>query len=170
MPFYDMERLVAEAEIARLMYAHCEGVDLGRFEETARLYADGTWYASPGQPLDGRGRGGPVPARERPPLRWRPRHAPTWSPTSASTSPTTGRRPAGTPTWSSSRPSPDPPPRDHLPGHLRGTSSPGTRAAGASPSAASTPTARATCPATCAGPGPPSRRRAEDVGRAGSAP
>ncbi|MEV1292689.1 nuclear transport factor 2 family protein [Pseudonocardia sp. NPDC049635] len=50
---YDLQRLEAEDAITRLLFAYCEGIDSGNLDDTARLFADGTWYLDPDTPLRG---------------------------------------------------------------------------------------------------------------------
>ena len=40
MPAFDLERLAAEDEIARLIFAYCTGIDTGHLDDTAQLFAD----------------------------------------------------------------------------------------------------------------------------------
>ena len=53
MPAFDLERLAAEDEIARLISAYCTGIDTGHLDDTAQLFAEGTWYLTPDSPLSG---------------------------------------------------------------------------------------------------------------------
>jgi hypothetical protein len=49
----DLDRLAAEDEITRLLFAYCTGIDTGRLDDTAELFAKGTWYLNPDSPLSG---------------------------------------------------------------------------------------------------------------------
>lgn len=53
MATFDLERLSAENEITRLLFAYCTGIDTGRLDDTAQLFAEGTWYLNPDSPLTG---------------------------------------------------------------------------------------------------------------------
>jgi hypothetical protein len=54
MSNFDLERLAAEDEITRLLFAYCTGIDTGHLDDTAQLFAEGTWYLNPDSPLTGR--------------------------------------------------------------------------------------------------------------------
>ena len=53
MTKFDLRRLAAEDEITRLLFAYCTGIDTGRLDDTAQLFAKGTWYLNPDSPLSG---------------------------------------------------------------------------------------------------------------------
>jgi hypothetical protein len=50
---YDLGRLEAEDAITRLIYAYCTGIDTGHLDDTARLFANGTWFLNEDTPLSG---------------------------------------------------------------------------------------------------------------------
>lgn len=50
---YDLERVAAEDEITRLIFAYCTGIETGQFDETARLFSEGTWFLNEETPLSG---------------------------------------------------------------------------------------------------------------------
>ena len=50
---YDLERIEAEAAITRLIYAYCVGIDTGHLDDTARLFANGTWFLTEDSPISG---------------------------------------------------------------------------------------------------------------------
>lgn len=47
MSNFDLERLAAEDEITRLLFAYCTGIDTGHLDDTAQLFAEGTWCLNP---------------------------------------------------------------------------------------------------------------------------
>jgi hypothetical protein len=51
MPTFNLERLAAEDEITRLLFAYCTGIDTGHLDDTAELFERGTWYLTPDTPL-----------------------------------------------------------------------------------------------------------------------
>lgn len=53
MTEFDLGRLAAEDEINRLLFAYCTGIDTGRLDDTAKLFAKGTWFLNPDTPLSG---------------------------------------------------------------------------------------------------------------------
>jgi hypothetical protein len=53
MPALNLERLAAEDEITRLLFAYCTGIDTGHLDDTAELFERGTWYLTPDTPLSG---------------------------------------------------------------------------------------------------------------------
>lgn len=53
MPAFNLERLAAEDEITRLLFAYCTGIDTGHLYDTAQLFEQGTWYLTPDTPLSG---------------------------------------------------------------------------------------------------------------------
>ena len=48
-----LARIEDEAEITRILYEYCVGIDSGRFDDTARLFAHGTWFLDPDTPRTG---------------------------------------------------------------------------------------------------------------------
>jgi hypothetical protein len=48
-----LERLHDEDAITRLIFAYCTGIDSGRFDDTARLFTQGTWFLNPETPCAG---------------------------------------------------------------------------------------------------------------------
>jgi SnoaL-like protein len=50
---HDLDRHDATDAITRLIFAYCEGIDTGRFDDTARLFSDGTWYLNEDTPISG---------------------------------------------------------------------------------------------------------------------
>lgn len=59
MAEFDLGRLAAEDEITQLLFAYCTGIDTGRLDDTAKLFANGTWYLNPDSPLSGAERSRP---------------------------------------------------------------------------------------------------------------
>jgi hypothetical protein len=50
---FDLDRVAAEDEITRLLFAYCVGIDSGNLDDTARLFANGTWYLTADSPISG---------------------------------------------------------------------------------------------------------------------
>ncbi|MBF6548692.1 nuclear transport factor 2 family protein [Nocardia brasiliensis] len=48
-----LDLLLDERAITRLLVTHCASIDDGRFDVTASLYADATWWITDGKPLHG---------------------------------------------------------------------------------------------------------------------
>src|SRR3954454_4860235 len=48
-----LERLEDQDAITRLLFAYCEGIDSGDFNQTARLFNRGTWFLNPETPCAG---------------------------------------------------------------------------------------------------------------------
>ena len=47
------EKLNAQDDITRLIFAYCTGIDSGQLDDTARLFTKGTWYLNPATPFKG---------------------------------------------------------------------------------------------------------------------
>lgn len=50
---YDLDRVAAEDQITRLLFAYCSGIDDGRLDDMARLFEKGTWFLNDETPFTG---------------------------------------------------------------------------------------------------------------------